>query len=114
MKTLKWLVILVACCTPPCFWTACDSSDEQESYETVENCDEFYQALLDEWSTCSNGDEKIRENLSNMKRWCETTVESSNVPMSAYNECVDVGIGCDVSTGHIVVIEPCFILLTID
>lgn len=111
MKTLKWLVILVACCAPPCLWTACENSDEQESYEITENCNEFYQALVDEWAICSNGDEQVKENLSDMKQWCENTVKSTGVPIEVYNECIDVGIGCDMSTGHVVVIEPCLLIV---
>lgn len=111
MKTLKWLVILVACCAPPCLWTACENSDEQESYEITENCNEFYQALVDEWAICSNGDEQIKENMLEMKQWCENTVRSTGVPIDVYNECIDVGIGCDMSTGHVVVIEPCLLIV---
>ena len=111
MKKLHWLVIMIACCAPPCLWTACDSAEEQESYETVQDCDEFYQALLDEWAICSNGDEQIRENLSNMRQWCENTTNLRNISVAVYDECVDTGIGCDMSTGHVVIIEPCLMII---
>jgi hypothetical protein len=111
MKKLHWLVIVLACSSPPCLWTACEQADEQESYETVQDCGEFYQALLNEWTICSDGDEQIKKNLSNMQQWCETTVKSVNIPISVYNECIDVGIGCDMSTGHVIIIEPCLIVI---
>ena len=111
MKTLKWLVIVIACCAPPCLWSACDSADERESSENAQDCEEFYQALMDEWTICSNGDSQVKENLSEMKQWCENTVNSAQVPIEMYNECVDVGIGCDMETGHVVIIEPCLMII---
>jgi hypothetical protein len=114
MKTLKWLVILIACCAPPCLWSACDSADERDSYESTEICDEFYQALLDEWSICSNGNERVKANLTDMRQKCENTVKAGTVPYSIYAECIGYGIGCDMETGHVVVIEPCFAVLGAD
>ena len=114
MKKLHWLVIVIVCCAPPCLWTACDSADERDSYESTEICDEFYQALVDEWSICSNGDEQIKKNLSDMRQRCENTVKADNVPYSIYAECIGYGIRCDMETGHIVVIEPCFAVLGVD
>lgn len=114
MKKIHWLVIVIACCAPPCLWSACDTVDEQEPYEIVQDCDEFYQALIDEWAFCSDGNAEIKENLSDMREQCEHTTKSMKIPIAVYNECVDVGIGCDMATGHVVVIEPCFILLSLD
>jgi hypothetical protein len=110
MKKLNWLVIVLACCAPPCLWTACDQTDETEEaqedcatwQEVYNGCESVYETAVAEWKWCAETYDMpggkvdmVWNVLPTFQMLCESFGETNCVDVDNYEACVDNGIKCD-------------------
>lgn len=120
MKTLKWLVIVLACACPPCLWSACETETTEDgcAIDADYECLRFAQKLDDTRFFCSNSgnlssDEQIDEDISFeiLHDKCLETAERVCLPRETYDNCTNYQIECDTEKNELYVWGDCQVVI---
>lgn len=120
MKAIHWLVLVIACASPPCLWSACQTEESNNDcpVDIEQECLNFSNALGEERVTCYNwgdlsSDEQIERGaeFTELYNRCLDMGSWTCFNTETYHECVSTGIGCDMEEGEVVVWGACMTII---